>query len=62
MANVGGGGTTRRALTANLGGQKDMVKSKAEEPDRSSCAIGQGRGAVEASVEATDAGAWGDPP
>jgi hypothetical protein len=55
-------GTTGGAATDNKEGQKDVVKSKAEEAERSSCVKGRSGGAAEASVDATDAGAWGDPP
>ncbi len=56
------GGTTAGAATAGRDGQKDIVNSKAEEPDRSSCVEGRSGGAAKASVDATDADAWGDPP
>jgi hypothetical protein len=42
--------------------KKDIVKSKAKETKRSSCVKGRSKGATEASMDATYAGAWGDPP
>ncbi len=47
---------------ANKESQKDIVKSQAKEAERHSCVKGPRGGAAEASVDATDAGAWGDPP
>jgi hypothetical protein len=54
--------TTGGATTAEMVGQNGIVKSKAVLPDRSSCDKGRSIGAADASVDATDAGAWGDPP
>ncbi len=55
-------GTTGGTTAADEDGQQDIVRSKAEEPDRSSCIKRHSRLAVEASVDATDADVWGDPP
>ncbi len=55
-------GTTKGATAAKEEGQKDIVKSKAIEAVRSSCVKGSSGGAAEASVDATDAGSWGDLP
>jgi hypothetical protein len=53
--------TTGGTTTADKDGQKDIVKSKAKEPNRSLCVKGCSRGAAKVSVDATDADAWGDP-
>ncbi len=55
-------GTTTGSTTAGRDGQKDIINSKAEESDRSSCVKGHSRGAAKKSVDAKDADAWGDPP
>ncbi len=55
-------GTTGGAMTAEIVGQNDIVKSKAVLSDRSSCVKGCSGGAADASVDATNACAWGDPP
>jgi hypothetical protein len=39
-----------------------MVKSKAKEAERFSCIKGRRVRAAEASIDATDAGTWGNPP
>jgi hypothetical protein len=54
-------GTTGGITTAYKDSQKDIVKSKAEEPGWFSCVKGCSRGAAEVSVDPTDADAWGDP-
>ncbi len=56
------GGTTAGAATAGRDGQKDIINSKPEEPDRSSCVKGCSGGAAKASEDSKDADAWGDPP
>jgi hypothetical protein len=48
--------------TAKGNCQKDMVKSEAEEPERSSCGKGRSNRATKGSVNATDAAAGDDPP
>ncbi len=64
---AGGGATfaegiTKGATATKEKGQKDIFKSKAKEAEKSSCAKGCSGGTAEASKDATDAGAWGDPP
>ncbi len=54
-------GITKGAIATKGEGQKNILKSKAKESERSSCIKGHSRGAAEASYDATDAGAWGDP-
>ena len=56
--------TGATGATAGAGGviQKDMVKSEAEEPERSSWGKGHSDGTAKASVDATNAAAGVNPP
>jgi hypothetical protein len=60
-AGGGTGGPTSGAAAAEEC-QNGINKSEAEDEDSSSCTEGRSGGATEASVDATNAGAWGESP
>jgi hypothetical protein len=59
---TGGSAAIGTGAAAVAGGQKDIVRSEADEEESSSCAKGRSNSTAEVSVDATDAGASGDPP